>query len=129
MALVTKATAPSIDTINGIKVPPVSALVAGEALTALAPCYVSTDGKVYQATGAAANAAAKVRGFTPKAYGIGAAVSLFGTGCRAEYGVGMTPGADLYLGATAGRLDTAATTGGTAPIAWAINATEIMIQL
>ena len=128
MALVPRGTDASIDSIQGIKAPYISALVAGEAIDALAPCYVkASDGLVYMSDGTAANEAAKVHGFAPTSYAAGAAVSLYGPGTRAEYGSGLTPGAPYYLGATAGRLDTAATTGGTAPIAFAPTSHEIVV--
>ncbi|MGB1301547.1 MAG: hypothetical protein ACPG5O_10060 [Pseudoalteromonas tetraodonis] len=127
MALVTRGTTASIDAIQGQKAPYISALVAGEALDALAPCYVKSDGKVYMSNGTSNNAAAKCHGFTPTAYASGAPVSLYGPGTRAEYGSGLTPGAPLYVGATAGRLDASATTGGLVPVAIAVNAREIVI--
>ena len=43
-----------------------------------------------------------------------------------NYGSGLTPGAMYYLsGTTAGGLDTATSTGGTAPIAFALDTTRI----
>ena len=127
MALATRGDLASIDAIQGIKAPYLSALTAGEALDALAPCYIAADGMVYMSNGTNADAAAKCLGFAPKAYAAGAAVTIYGPGTRAEYGSGLTPGAPLYVAATAGRLDTAATTGGTVPVAAAINDREIVV--
>lgn len=86
---------------------------AGEALDAIAPCYIATTGKIYMGDGTAANVKTVIRGWTPKAYALGAKnVTLHvGSGIRYQYGTGLTPGAILYLAATKGRLDTAATTG------------------
>ena len=42
-----------------------------------------------------------------------------------HYGSGLTPGAPYYVAATAGRLDTAPTTGGTVVVARALDATRI----
>lgn len=128
MALVTRGTTASIDTIQGQKAPYISGVFAGEPLDALAPCYIkAADGLVYMSNGTGNNAAAKCHGFTPKAYSTGQALSLYGPGTRAEYGSGLTPGAPLYVGATAGRLDAAATTGGLVPVAIALNAKEIAV--
>lgn len=128
MALVTRATDASMDTSQIIFAPSISGLVAGEALDACAPCYVrASDGKVMMSNGTAANEAAKFDGFTPKATASGRPVTLFGVGARMRYGAGLTPGQNLYVAATAGRLDTAATTGGTTAIARAIDDTDIRV--
>lgn len=103
-----------------------SGLKAGEALTRLDACRIASDGLVYKASGAAANANARVRGFADDDTAIGEAVTLLNDGLVA-YGSGMTPGEDLYLSATAGQLDDAATTGGTVPIAFVFNATTLML--
>lgn len=90
---------------------------AGEDLDAGTPCYIKNDGKVWKSSGAAANAAAAVHGWTVEPVKAGRQpVSLY-FDIDIEYGSGLTPGAPLYLGATAGTLDTAPTTGGLAPIA------------
>lgn len=127
MALATRSTTPSIDSIQGVKAPYLSALVAGEPLDALAACYIKSDGTVWMSDGTSDNAAAKCHGFTPTSYASGAPVSIYGPGTRAEYGSGLTPGAPLYVAATAGRLDDAPTTGGLAPVAVAVSATEIVV--
>lgn len=44
-----------------------------------------------------------------------------------RYGSGMTAGARFYLDTTAGGLSDAATTGGTVPVAFATNATNLYI--
>lgn len=103
-------------------------LYAGEALDAGAPCYIkAADGRVYMSNGTAANEAAKVHGFTPRAATQGEPITLLGPGARFRYGTGLTPGTRLFLGATAGRFDTAATTGGTAAIAFVVNATDVVV--
>lgn len=127
MATVTRGANASIDSIQGQKAPYISALVANEALDALAPCVIDADGGVSMSDGTADNAAARCHGFTPKAYAAGEAVTLFGPGTRAEYGSGLTPGTALYVSATAGALDDAATTGGLSPVALAVNAREIVV--
>lgn len=123
MALVTRGTDASMDTNTGMIAGHISGdLYAGEALDAVAACYIkASDGKVYMSNGTAATEPAKFDGFTPCAYGVGEAVSLFNIGARFRYGTGLTVGADYFVAATAGRLDTAATVGGLRAIARVLN--------
>lgn len=110
------------------QIPASLGLVAGEALLTAAPCYIkASDGKVYMTNGTSANEAAEIDGWTGKPYAAGMPVTLWGRGVIFEYGTGLTPGADYYPGTTAGRLDTAATTGGTTPCARSISATHIRV--
>jgi hypothetical protein len=105
-----------------------SGLIAGEAIAAGDACYIKSDGKVWLATGAAANAAAQVAGFAAKNYAVGQGVTLY-FNVNFNYGASLTPGALYYLsGSTAGGLDTAASTGGTTWIAQAVDATRIFIR-
>lgn len=129
MSLVPRSASAGPDASTAMYASQVPDLVAGEDIDAGAPCYIkAADGKAYMSNGAAANAAAKVNGFALKGCYAGQPVTLAGPGVRFGYGSGLTPGAPLYLAATAGRLDTAATTGGTAPIAFAPNATDIVFS-
>lgn len=126
MAAITKVPVVSLSSLTPGQDKTIVGLVAGEAIAAGDPCYVKSDGKVWLSTGAAANAAAKVRGFSLQAAAVNEAVTLvFDVNIR--YGSGMTPGADVYLGATAGALADAASTGGTAPIGFVIDATRIRV--
>lgn len=108
-------------------------LIAGEAIAAGDACYIKNDGKAWLATGAAANAAAKVFGF---ALGVASAESpvTLGRGVNIAYGpnVGGTPsaeGAELFLsGTVAGGLADAASTGGTAAIAVVIDDSRIFAK-
>ena len=129
MALLTPSANVSMDAGSGGLAPHISdGLVAGEALLAGAPCYIAAAGTVFMCNGTAAGVAvSNYAGFTARATAIGQPVSLFGAGAKFEYSTGMTPGAKYFMGATAGRLDTAATTGGTAPIAQAVTATMIRV--
>lgn len=128
MALLTRKEKPSFDDNSILYGPQIPDLYAGEDLDAAAPCYVKgSDGKVYMSNGTAANEAAKLDGFTVMAHKSGEPVVLHGIGTRFGYGSGMTPGADYYIAATKGRLDTATTTGGTVAVARAINATDIRV--
>jgi hypothetical protein len=128
LADIAKVGTPSVST----PAPPpnckLSGLLAGEDLAAGDACYVKSDGKVWRSTGAAANAAAKVRGFAAQATKSGEAVTLFWD-VNFGYGSGLTPGADYYLsGATAGALADAASTGGTSPIAYAVDDKRVSVM-
>ncbi len=129
MALITPDTVVNVD-MNSIKELPNLAgdLVAGEALLAGAPCRIGSDGLVYMSNATAADANANAAGWTVKAYAAGQVVTLYvGAGIRFHYAAsGLTPGAILYTGATAGRLDDAATTGDAVGIATVISATDII---
>jgi hypothetical protein len=128
MALITRASTASMDVSTGMLAPQITGLKAGEALDAVAPCYIkSSDGLVYMSNGTAANEAAEFIGFTPRAVGIGQPVTVFGVGARFSYGTGLTPGDKYYIGATAGRLDAAATTGDAVGVAQAITSTDIRV--
>ncbi len=129
MALVTRSTEASADTRSLMKADQIAGdLFAGEDLDAVSPCYIkASDGLVYMSDATAANEAAGTDGFTPRAVKAGQPVTLSGKGSRFRYGSGLTPGAKLYIGATAGRLDTAATTGDAVGVAKVINATDIRI--
>jgi hypothetical protein len=129
MALITIASDASLDANSAMYAPQRSGLEAGEALLAFAPCYIkASDGKVYMSNGTAADEAAEFDGITPRAYASGDTnVTLFGIGTKLRYATGLTPGATYYIGATAGRLDTATTTGDAVGVARSINATTIRI--
>jgi hypothetical protein len=129
MALVTRDSAASMDASTGMIAPQITGCIAGENLDVVSPCYIKgSDGLVYMSNGTAANEAAKFDGFNARAARAGQAVTLFGLGARFHYAAsGLTPGATLYIGATAGRLDTAATTGDAVGVARAINATDIRV--
>jgi hypothetical protein len=114
-------------------VPPQSAtitgLAAGEAIVGGDACYIKTDGKAWKATGAAANAAALVRGLAFTDASVGEPVTLVDEG-NFRYGTGLTPGTDLYLsGTVAGGLADAPSTGGVTPVAFVVDATRIRIRL
>lgn len=129
MALVTPATDAQIDAISAMKAPQLSGdLYAGEALLAVAPCYIkAADGKVWMSNGTADDAAAHVDGWTPKAYAVGQPVTLYGPGVRFRYSdAGLTIAAKLFLAATAGRLDTTASLGDTIGIAKVFDTSHII---
>lgn len=125
---IAKSGTPSLSTMQPMpgsgKLP---TLVAGEAIAAGDACYIKSDGKIWLSTGAAANAAAKVDGFAPYAVAAGEAITLIFNVCF-RYGASLTPGARVFLHAsTAGALYDTATTGGTAPIGFVVDATRIYL--
>ncbi len=104
-------------------------LLSGEALAAGDACYIkAADGKVWKSIGTAINAAAKVDGFAAEAASVGEAVSLL-FDMNFHYGAALTPGARLYVSATApgGLLGDAATTGGTGQVGVVVDATRIHV--
>ena len=130
MAAVAKSGVPSLSSIvgtpdnthivaSGIKA--ATAIVAGDA------CYINSAGRAALSDGTAADALAKVRGFAAMSAAAGEAVTLL-TDVEFRYGAGLTPGTDLFLSAaTPGALADAATTGGTAPIGFVVDATRIRV--
>ena len=111
MSLVTRSTNASPE-VGSIQRAPQVIGIAGENLFVAAPCYVDTDGTIKLADGTAANAKTKVAGFASRPANAGEAVTLYGVGAIFHYSdTDLTPGAIYYLATTAGRLDTATTTG------------------
>jgi hypothetical protein len=107
----------------------ITGLIAGEALSAGSACYIKTsDGKIYQSTGASANAAAVVDGFAAINCPAGEACTLI---MSAVWGYINTsnPGTPLYLsGTAAGGLADAASTGGTVIIGKTIDVNRIFLK-
>lgn len=126
MATIAKSGTPSLTSVLPPQSSQIAGLKAGAALTAGDPCYIDSSGLVQLSTGAAATAPAKVRGYAAEACASGEAVTLF-FDVVFRYGAGLTPGTDVYLGATAAVLADAASTGGTAPIGFVVDATRIRL--
>jgi hypothetical protein len=127
--LVAKSAKASFDASTGMVAPQITGLIAGEAIaSAVTPCRIHTDGKVYKASGAAADASARIAGFNTRGnIKAGQPVTLYGLGAVAKYSDGaLTPGAVLYLG-TGGILSSTASVGDTVGIAQAIDADNIRI--
>lgn len=129
MALLAKDAAASGDTSQLIYAHQISGGIAGADIDVCSPCYIkASDGLIYMSNGTAANEAAKISGWNMRtAVKAGQPVTLFGRNIRMRYGTGLTPGARYFLGTTAGRLDTAATTGDAVGVAEAINDTDIRV--
>jgi hypothetical protein len=124
MAVIAKSGVPSLSTLIPPQANTIVGLSAGEDIAAGDPCYIKNDGLVYRSDGTAANAAAKVDGWATIPVKAGEAMTLvFDVNMR--YGAGLTPGARVYLGVGAAVIGDAATTGGTAPIGFVIDASRI----
>jgi hypothetical protein len=128
MATISKSGTPSLATINpGVEHQPGKGLLAGEAIAAGDLCYIKNDGKIWRSNGTSVNAAAKCVGIAAKAADSGQPITVL-RGVSFNYGASMTPGAAVYVSATAGAIDDAATTGGTAPVGFCEDATKIFVH-
>lgn len=129
MAEIAKSGTPSVTTVGmdpGSQKTPT--LPCGEAIAAGDACYVKNDGNIWRSTGAAVAAAAKVRGFAPTKANAGEVLTLVHN-VVFNYGASLTPGADYYLsGTVVGGLADAASTGGTAPVAWAVDTQRVYVK-
>lgn len=128
MAAVVKTGRPSLSSVLPPQNCQIAGLRAGEALGAGDMVYIKSDGLIWLSTGAAANAAAKVDGAAAEACQVGEAVTVF-RHVNFRYGAGLVPGTRLFLSAaTPGGLSDTATTGGTAPIGFVVDATRVHIH-
>jgi hypothetical protein len=128
IADIAKSGTPSISTVVPCPAHHISGLVAGEAITAGDLVYVKSDGKLWKSIGTAVNAAAKVAGMALQNAAVGEGCSAY-FDVNVRYGAGLTPGTPVFLSATAGGglIADAASTGGTAPVGFVIDATRIRI--
>lgn len=136
MAEVTKSGTPSLATPFPTPETIITGLLAGEAIAAGDAVYLKgSDGRIYKASGAAANEAARVLGFAAAAADAGEAVSVIRAFSGAIMGykamIGATPapaGTRFYLsGTVAGGLADTASTGGTEVIAFALGDGRILV--
>ena len=113
----------TLDTSTGEFAPQIYDYPAGEAIQA-GQAVTLTGGQLRLAGGTA-----NILGFAGRTVRTGQRLTVFGPGARFGGFTGLTPGALLYLGATAGTLDdaTGAVGVGTRPVARAITATDIQI--
>jgi hypothetical protein len=107
----------------------ITGLIAGEALAIAAPCRIDADGLVYMCGGTSGSPGdvGSLAGFTARVVASGEPVTLFGEGARFQYGASLTPGAILYVGATAGRLDDGSTAFDDQGVALVLTATDIQV--
>jgi hypothetical protein len=128
MAEIAKSGTPSLAVTLPSPEHQLSGLTAGEALAAFDACYIDSAGVVRKSTGAAATAPAQVRGYAAQAYASGDTDVTLYFGVRVRYGAALTPGTKLFLsGTTVGGLADAASTGGTAPIGYVVDATRVQL--
>jgi hypothetical protein len=126
MATIAKSGTPSLastlppqnDSLNGY--------TAGEAIAAGDCCYLKSDGLIWRTNGTAATAPALYSGIYlgSSAVAVGEPVTLH-SNVVVRYGSGLTVGTRVYVSATAGAIDDAATTGGTVPIGFVVAPTKI----
>lgn len=128
MAEVTRTGVPTPSNPLAVQRRSITGLYAGEALAGGDTCYIKqSDGKVYKASGAAANEAASCKGFVAKVASAGEACTILRNGIHLAYGPNVTgtptgPGKRLYLSATVpGGLSDAATTGDATGVAFVID--------
>ncbi len=127
MALITKSGTPSLASTTPSQAHRLAGLLAGEVIEAGDACYVNADGTVRRSNGTAAGTAAAFRGMAAGSASVGEAVTLY-RNVTFHYGSGLTPGASYFVGATAGRLDNAASIGGTVEVAYAVDTTRIYVR-
>ena len=129
MAEVTRTGTPTPVNVLAVQQHSITGLLAGEALAGGDAVYIkASDGRVWKATGAAADEAARCCGFAARSASAGEACTILQAGVHLAYGPNVSgtpssPGAPLYLsGTVAGNLADAASTGGTTPVARVIDA-------
>lgn len=129
MAAVVFSSQASMDATTGMLCPQISGLLCGAAIAnPCTPCYIDTDGTVKPCDGTAADKKAVFAGICPRKANVGEPVTLFGVGAVFKLAdETLTPGAVLYLSATAGSWDTAATTGDATGHAQAISASSARV--
>jgi hypothetical protein len=104
-----------------------AALVAGEPILAGQFVYIkAADGKLWLATGAAANAAALTVGFAFIDADTDEPCTYY-EGVDLQYGTALVPATRYYLGVTPGSIADAATTGGTVPLGYAETASILHV--
>ena len=124
MATIVKAGTPSVATTihdpgpHQIHGRAAADLAAGDVV------YMTSTGMLAKANGTAANALALYVGIMPAAAKQGEKAVAY-SGVEFAYGSGLTPGTRVYVSATAGAIDDAATTGGTVPIGIVTTSTNI----
>jgi hypothetical protein len=127
--VVVKSAQASFDASTGMVAPQVSQrLLGADVASPLTPLRMAADGLLYPASAAAANANARIFGWSTRAGKAGQPMTVYGVGAVGKYSdEALTPGAVLYLGETAGALSSIATTGDAVGCAQAIDASNIRI--
>ena len=127
MAEITKAGTPAVTSALVLGANRIGGRLAGEDIAAGDACYIKGNREVYRSVGAASGEAADVRGFAVAGAERGEAVTLaFDVTMR--YGEGLPPSDGLYLSETIpGGLADCPSPGGTAPVAFVVDATRIHV--
>ena len=123
-------TNPGLDGVSAVKGGlMISGLFAGEALAKGSAVYIKNDGLVYLAVSTATEATnvAAFAGLVERAYAAGDPVTIFGQGNIFQLSTSLTPGALLYVSATAGSLDSAKIASSDTPKAKCISTTSVVI--
>lgn len=113
---------------TGMVAPQVSHRIAGvDIASAMMPLTMHTDGLLYPASGAAADANARIFGWSTKACKAGQTCTVYGLGVVGKYSDELlTPSMLLFLG-TGGTLSSTASVGDTVGCAQAIDASNIRV--
>lgn len=127
--LVVKSANASFDASTGMVAPQVSQKVLGaDCPGPLVPLRMASDGMLYPASAAVANANARIFGWSTRKGRAGEPETVYGVGAVGKYAdETLTPGAIYYLGETVGTLSSIATTGDAVGCAQAIDASNIRI--
>lgn len=137
MAEVTRTGVPTPVNVLAVQQNSITGLYAGEALAGGDAVYIKgSDGKVWKASGAAANEAARCVGFNARSASADEACTILTNGVHLAYGPNVSgtpsvPGIRLYLSdSVPGNLENASTTGDLAGVAYVIDLDgRIMIDI
>lgn len=129
MVTINKSGTPSLTSVLPPQNTTIVGLYAGEAIAAGDVCYINADGTIMRSSGAQVDslnptdaelAAARADGIALMAASSGEAITI-ARHINMRYGSGLTPGARLYVGESAGSLEDAPSDGGTAPVAFVLH--------
>ena len=125
MTEITKTGSPAVVSVLMLGGNRINDVPAGEDIASGDACYLDPAGRVQRSIGAAAGAAADVRGFAAATAARGQRLSLvFDVAMR--YGQDLPRGASLYLSATVpGGLADCPSPGGDRQVAYVVDATQI----
>lgn len=127
--LVVKSADADFDASTGMVAPQVSQKILGaDCPSKVTPLRMAADGMLYPASAAAANANARIFGWSTRKGKTGQPMAVYGLGAVAKYADGtLTPGSIYYLGETVGSLSSIATTGDAVGCVQAIDDSNIRI--
>lgn len=131
--LIAKSPNASFDASTGMVAPQVSHRMLGEDIgSALTPLQMKADGLLWRASGAAADANARIFGWSTRAGKAGQTMTVYGEGAVGKYAdETLVPGSLLFLGtvggAGVGTLSSTASVGDAVGCAQAIDASNIRI--